>query len=70
MSLGNNDEGIPSFDESIRLNPNDAMTWYQKGLSLNLLGKKKEAMQIYEIDRLIKIRSQNQNPQSISSFKS
>jgi len=55
--LGSNYEAIESFNEAIKLDPTEVSAWYQKGLSLNMMGKKDEAKQTYEIARLIAVNT-------------
>jgi Flp pilus assembly protein TadD len=37
------DDAIKAYDEAIRLDPNDATAWYNKGVALEALGKTTEA---------------------------
>jgi len=41
--LGNYKEAIRSYDKALELNPDDAQTIYEKAISLNNLGKHKNA---------------------------
>ncbi len=59
--LGSNYEAIESFNEAIKLDPTEVSAWYQKGLSLNIIGKKDDAKQTYEIARLIAVNSSSKN---------
>ena len=47
-SQGKYDEAIESFDEAIRLDPNDAKAWNSKGNALNSQGKYDEAIESFE----------------------
>ncbi len=47
---GKHDEAIKAYDEAIRLDPNDADAWYNKGEALNYMGESKydEAIKAYD----------------------
>lgn len=55
--LGSNYEAIESFNEAIKLDPAEVSAWYQKGVSLNMIGKKEDAMQTYKIAKLIAVNT-------------
>lgn len=55
--LGSNYEAIESFNEAIKLDPTEASAWYQKGMSLNIIGKREEAKQTYKIANLIAVNT-------------
>ena len=38
-----NDDAVKAFDEAIRLDPNLAAAWYNKGIALEALGRTTEA---------------------------
>ncbi len=42
-NLGNYKEAIKSYDKALELNPDDAQIIYEKAISLNNLGKNKDA---------------------------
>jgi len=46
-SLGRNDETIKSYDEAIRINPEYADAYYNKGVALSALGRKDEVIRSY-----------------------
>jgi tetratricopeptide (TPR) repeat protein len=41
-------EAIKAYDKAIRLDPNDAAAWYNKGLALSDQGKYDEALKAYD----------------------
>ena len=51
-------EAVASYDKAIAINPNDANTWYNRGIALNNLGRYSDAVDSY--DRAIAI-DPNQN---------
>ena len=59
--LGSNDEAIISFDEAIKLDPTGSTAWYQKGLCLNILGKRNDSMKMYRLANWLNFISQDQN---------
>jgi tetratricopeptide (TPR) repeat protein len=46
-SLGKYDEAIKAYDEAIRLDPEDAAAWNNKGNALDELGRYEEAIKSY-----------------------
>jgi Flp pilus assembly protein TadD len=42
-SQGKYDEAVKAYDEAIRLDPNYAKAWYNKGVAIEALGKTTEA---------------------------
>jgi len=48
MAQGKYDEAIKSYEECIRLNPNYASAWYDKGLALKDQGNYTEALEYFE----------------------
>ena len=60
LMQGKFDEAIKAYDESIRLDPKDAMTWSNKGITLGRdLGKYEEAIQCF--DKAIEINPKYAN---------
>ena len=48
ITQGKYDEAIKAYDEAIRLDPNLAMAWSNKGNALTGQGKYDEAMKAYD----------------------
>ncbi len=45
--LGKDDESIKCFEESLKINPAYVNAWYNMGVSLNKIGRKKDAIVLY-----------------------
>ena len=48
IKLGKYEEAIQCYDKALQLNPDDPITWSEKGLSLHYLGRNNEAIQCYD----------------------
>jgi len=48
LALGEDKEAIKCFDEAIKINPNFAGAWHNKGLALRNLGKNEEAVKCFD----------------------
>jgi len=48
VKLGNYDEAIQAYDEAIKLDPEYATAWYNKGVTLSKQGYCDEAIQAYD----------------------
>ena len=55
LNLGKPEQAIKCYDEAIRINPEYADTWKNKGVVLSLLGKSKEALKC--VEKPIKLNS-------------
>ena len=49
--LGKHNEAIASYDNAIKIDPNDADVWNNKGLALHALGNDDEAKKCYNKSR-------------------
>jgi tetratricopeptide (TPR) repeat protein len=43
VGLGKYEDAIKCYDEIIKIKPDDAFTWYNKGIALANLGKQEDA---------------------------
>jgi tetratricopeptide (TPR) repeat protein len=48
LKWGQHKEAIQCYDKSLKLSPNNAIDWNNKGNSLDSLGKYEEAIQCYD----------------------
>ena len=55
IALGRYEEALKAYEQTIKVNPDDAEAWANKGIALGHLGRYEEALQAF--DQAIKIDS-------------